>query len=294
MNALDDLPPLREVIRRHDLSAKKSLGQNFLLDLNLTARIARAGGPLEGITVVEIGPGPGGLTRALIASGARRVVAIERDSRAVAALEEIAARYPGRLTVVPGDALNVDVATRLDGGPARIVANLPYNIATALLVRWLATDPWPPWFDMMVLMFQREVAERIVAKPGEKPYGRLAVLAGWRTEAKIMFDVAPSAFVPPPKVTSSVVRLIPRAAPLSCERSTLERVAAAAFGQRRKMLRHSLRALGSDPTQLLAAAGIDGAVRAEEVAVEGFVALANALDAASALSQVDAAEGKPA
>jgi 16S rRNA (adenine1518-N6/adenine1519-N6)-dimethyltransferase len=294
MNALDDLPPLREVIRRHDLSAKKSLGQNFLLDLNLTARIARAGGPLEGITVVEIGPGPGGLTRALIASGARRVVAIERDSRAVAALEEIAARYPGRLTVVPGDALNVDVATRLDGGPARIVANLPYNIATALLVRWLATDPWPPWFDMMVLMFQREVAERIVAKPGEKPYGRLAVLAGWRTEAKIMFDVAPSAFVPPPKVTSSVVRLIPRAAPLSCERSTLERVAAAAFGQRRKMLRHSLRALGSDPTQLLAAAGIDGAVRAEEVPVEGFVALANALDAASASSRESAAEGKPA
>jgi 16S rRNA (adenine1518-N6/adenine1519-N6)-dimethyltransferase len=294
MNALDDLPPLREVIRRHDLSAKKSLGQNFLLDLNLTARIARTGGPLEGITVVEIGPGPGGLTRALIASGARRVVAIERDSRAVAALEEIAARYPGRLTVVPGDALNVDVATRLDGGPARIVANLPYNIATALLVRWLATDPWPPWFDMMVLMFQREVAERIVAKPGEKPYGRLAVLAGWRTEAKIMFDVAPSAFVPPPKVTSSVVRLIPRAAPLSCERSTLERVAAAAFGQRRKMLRHSLRALGSDPTQLLAAAGIDGAVRAEEVPVEGFVALANALDAASASSRESAAEGKPA
>jgi 16S rRNA (adenine1518-N6/adenine1519-N6)-dimethyltransferase len=294
MNALDDLPPLREVIRRHDLSAKKSLGQNFLLDLNLTARIARAGGPLEGITVVEIGPGPGGLTRALFASGARRVIAIERDSRAVAALEEIAARYPGRLTVVPGDALNVDVATRLDGAPARIVANLPYNIATALLVRWLATDPWPPWFDMMVLMFQREVAERIVAKPGEKPYGRLAVLAGWRTEAKIMFDVAPSAFVPPPKVTSSVVRLIPRAAPLSCERSTLERVAAAAFGQRRKMLRHSLRALGSDPTQLLAAAGIDGAVRAEEVPVEGFVALANALDAASASSRESAAEGKPA
>jgi 16S rRNA (adenine1518-N6/adenine1519-N6)-dimethyltransferase len=294
MSALDDLPPLREVIRRYDLSAKKSLGQNFLLDLNLTARIARAGGPLEGVTVVEIGPGPGGLTRALIASGARRVIAVERDSRALAALDEIAAHYPGRLTIVSGDALTVDVAPHLDGGPARIVANLPYNIATALLVRWLAAEPWPPWFDMMVLMFQREVAERIVAKPGEKPYGRLAVLAGWRSEAKIMFDVAPSAFVPPPKVTSSVVRLIPRTAPLPCTRSTLERVTAAAFGQRRKMLRQSLRALGVDPTPLLAAAGIDGAVRAEEIPVEGFVALANALDAVSAPSQDGAAEGKPA
>jgi 16S rRNA (adenine1518-N6/adenine1519-N6)-dimethyltransferase len=294
MSAIDDLPPLREVIRRHDLSAKKSLGQNFLLDLNLTARIARSGGPLEGITVVEIGPGPGGLTRALIASGARRVIAVERDSRAVAALDEIAAHYPGRLTIVPGDALAVDVAPYLDGGPTRIVANLPYNIATALLVRWLAAEPWPPWFDMMVLMFQREVAERIAAKPGEKPYGRLAVLAGWRTEAKIMFDVAPSAFVPPPKVTSSVVRLIPRVAPLPCTRSTLERVTAAAFGQRRKMLRQSLRGLGIDPTQLLAPAGIDGAARAEEVPVEGFVALANALDATSRLSQDGAAEGNPA
>jgi 16S rRNA (adenine1518-N6/adenine1519-N6)-dimethyltransferase len=294
MSALDDLPPLREVIRRHDLSAKKSLGQNFLLDLNLTARIARAGGPLEGVTVVEIGPGPGGLTRALIASGARRVIAVERDSRAVAALEEIAAHYPGRLTVALGDALNVDLAACLDDGPARIVANLPYNIATALLVRWLATEPWPPWFDMMVLMFQREVAERIVAKPGEKPYGRLAVLTGWRAQAKIMFDVAPSAFVPQPKVTSSVVRLIPRAAPLPCRRSTLERVTAAAFGQRRKMLRQSLRALGVDPAPLLAAAGIDGAVRAEEIPVEGFVALANALDAAAMPSQDGAGEGTPA
>jgi 16S rRNA (adenine1518-N6/adenine1519-N6)-dimethyltransferase len=294
MSALDDLPPLREVIRRHDLSAKKSLGQNFLLDLNLTARIARAGGPLEGVTVVEIGPGPGGLTRALIACGARRVIAVERDSRAVAALAEIAAHYPGRLTVVPGDALSVDLAPYIDDGPARIVANLPYNIATALLVRWLATEPWPPWFDMMVLMFQREVAERIVAMPGEKPYGRLAVLAGWRAHAKIMFDVAPSAFVPPPKVTSSVVRLVPRTAPLPCTRSTLERVTAAAFGQRRKMLRQSLRALGVDPALLLAATGIDGAVRAEEIPVEGFVAIANALDAASTPSQDGAGEGKPA
>jgi 16S rRNA (adenine1518-N6/adenine1519-N6)-dimethyltransferase len=294
MSALDDLPPLREVIRRHDLSAKKSLGQNFLLDLNLTARIARAGGPLEGVSVVEIGPGPGGLTRALIASGARRVIAIERDSRAVAALDEIAARYPGRLTVVPGDALALDVAPYLEGGPARIIANLPYNIATALLVRWLAIEPWPPRFDMMVLMFQREVAERIVAKPGEKPYGRLAVLAGWRAQTKILFDVAPSAFVPPPKVTSSVVQLIPRAAPLPCARTTLERVTAAAFGQRRKMLRQSLRALGIDPAPLLVAAGIDGAARAEEITIDGFVALANALDAVSPSSQDGSAEGKPA
>jgi 16S rRNA (adenine1518-N6/adenine1519-N6)-dimethyltransferase len=288
MSALDDLPPLREVIRRHGLSAKKSLGQNFLLDLNLTARIARAGGALDGVTVVEIGPGPGGLTRALIASGARRVIAIERDSRAVAALGEIEAHYPGRLTVIPADALEADITPCLDGGPARIVANLPYNISTALLVRWLGTEPWPPWFDMMVLMFQREVAERIVAKPGDKPFGRLAVLAGWRTEARIMFDVAPSAFVPPPKVTSSVVRLIPRAGPLPCTRTTLERVTAAAFGQRRKMLRQSLRSLGADPAPLLAAAAIDPAARAEDVPVAGFVALANALDAASRLPQDDA------
>jgi 16S rRNA (adenine1518-N6/adenine1519-N6)-dimethyltransferase len=279
MTAIDDLPPLREAIRRHGLSAKKSLGQNFLLDLNLTARIARAGGALDGITVVEIGPGPGGLTRALIAEGARRVIAIERDSRAIAALDEIAAHYPGRLTVVAGDALEIDVTPHLDGTRTRIIANLPYNIATALLVRWLAVAPWPPWYDALVLMFQREVAERIVAAPGAKQYGRLAVLAGWRTEAKIMFDVAPTAFVPPPKVTSSVVRLIPRAAPLPCTRATLERVTAAAFGQRRKMLRQSLRSLGGDPQTILAAAGINPAARAEEISVEGFVALANALDA---------------
>jgi len=279
MTAIDDLPPLREAIRRHGLSARKSLGQNFLLDLNLTARIARAGGPLDGVAVVEIGAGPGGLTRALLAEGARHVIAIERDSRAIAALAEIAAHYPGRLTVIEGDALEADVAPHLDGTPARIVANLPYNIATALLVRWLAVEPWPPWYDQLVLMFQREVAERIVAAPGTKPYGRLAVLAGWRTEARIMFDVAPSAFVPPPKVTSSVVRLVPRTAPLPCIRTTLERVTAAAFGQRRKMLRQSLRALGSDPQPILAAAGIDPTARAEDIAVEGFVALANALDA---------------
>jgi 16S rRNA (adenine1518-N6/adenine1519-N6)-dimethyltransferase len=209
------------------------------------------------------------------------VIAIERDSRAIAALGEIAAHYPGRLTVIEGDALETDVVPQLDGTTARIVANLPYNIATALLVRWLAVEPWPPWYDSLVLMFQREVAERIVAAAGTKPYGRLAVLAGWRTEARIMFDVAPSAFVPPPKVTSSVVRLMPRAAPLPCTRSTLERVTAAAFGQRRKMLRASLRSLGCDPLPILAAASIDPAARAEEIAVEGFVALANAFDATS-------------
>ncbi len=214
MAQIDDLPPLREVIRRHGLTPKKSLGQNFLFDLNLTTRIARAAEPLENITVVEIGPGPGGLTRALLALGARRVVAIERDQRAIAALEEIAARYPGRLDIVAGDALSVDPRDQLGPERARVVANLPYNIATALLVNWLTIEPWPPWYDSLLLMFQREVAERIVAAPGSKSYGRLSVLAGWRTEAKILFDVARSAFVPPPKVTSSIVRLTPRQEPL--------------------------------------------------------------------------------
>ena len=277
MSAIDDLPPLRDVIRRHDLIARKSLGQNFLLDLNLTARIARAAGPLEGVDVVEIGPGPGGLTRALLAHGARRVVAVERDERAVAALAEIAARYPGRLDVIAGDALAFDPRPHLSGDQARVVANLPYNIATALLVSWLTTAPWPPWYDRLVLMFQREVAERIVAAPGSKTYGRLSVLAGWRTQARILFDIAPSAFVPPPKVTSSVVELIPRQTPLACDRRTLERITEAAFGQRRKMLRQSLRSLGSDAPALLAAAGIDPTARAEDIPVDGFVALARAL-----------------
>jgi len=210
MSAIDDLPPLREVIRRHDLSAKKALGQNFLLDLNLTARIARAAGPLEDVTVVEVGPGPGGLTRALLAAGARGVIAIERDQRALAALAEIAEHYPGRLHVIEGDALAIDIRSQLAHTPVRIVANLPYNIATALLVNWLSAEPWPPWYDALVLMFQREVAERIVAAPGSKSYGRLAVFTQWRCEAKILFDIAPSAFVPQPKVTSSVVRMVPR------------------------------------------------------------------------------------
>jgi 16S rRNA (adenine1518-N6/adenine1519-N6)-dimethyltransferase len=278
MSQLDDLPALREVIRRHGLAAKKSLGQNFLLDLNLTARIARAAGPLQNVTVIEVGPGPGGLTRALLALGARRVIAIERDERAVGALAEIAAHYPGRLEVIGGDALDVDPRPLLNGGAARIVANLPYNIATPLLVAWLTVEPWPPWYDSLLLMFQREVAARIVAPPGSKTYGRLSVLANWRSETKILFDVAPSAFVPPPKVTSSLVRFVPRPKPLACDRAALERVTQAAFGQRRKMLRQSLKALTPDALALLAAAGLKPTARAEEIPVEGFVALARALE----------------
>jgi 16S rRNA (adenine1518-N6/adenine1519-N6)-dimethyltransferase len=270
-----DLPPLRDVIRRHGLSAKKSLGQNFLLDLNLTGRIARAAGPLAGVMAIEVGPGPGGLTRALLTEGAARVIAIERDDRAIGALAEIAEHYPNRLTVIADDAIGFDVRPLLDGSLTRVVANLPYNIATALLVSWLTAEPWPPWYDRLVLMFQREVAERIVAGPGSKTYGRLSVLAGWRAEAKILFDIAPSAFVPPPSVTSSVVQLIPRATPLACERRALERVTEAAFGQRRKMLRQSLKSLGADTAALLAQAGIAPTARAEEIDVEGFVRLAN-------------------
>jgi len=274
MTALDDLPPLREVIRRHALSARKSLGQNFLLDLNLTSRIARAAGPLETVTVVEVGPGPGGLTRALLAHGARRVIAIEHDPRALPALEEIAQRYPGRLTVIAADAMTFDPRPLLDDGPARIVANLPYNIATVLLTNWLCAEPWPPWYDMMVLMFQREVADRITAQAGDDAYGRLAVLSNWRAETRRLFDIAPSAFVPPPKVISSVVRLVPRPDPAACDRRALEQVTAAAFGQRRKMLRQSLRSLGVDPVALATAAGLDPTQRAETVAIGGFVAMA--------------------
>ena len=283
MPQIDDLPPLRDVIRRHGLSAKKALGQNFLLDLNLTARIARAAAPLEGATIVEIGPGPGGLTRALLSLGAGRVIAVERDERTKPALEEIAAHYPGRLEIVSGDALAIDMREHLTGARAKVVANLPYNIATALLVRWLTAEPWPPWYDAMVLMFQREVALRIVAKVGDDAYGRLAVLTGWRCEAKIMFDVAPSAFVPQPKVTSSVVRLTPRMSPLACDSATLQRVTEAAFGQRRKMLRQSLKTLGVDASALLAEASIEPTARAEEIDVEGFVKLANVFAAATRL-----------
>ncbi len=285
----DGLPPLREVIRRHGLAARKSLGQNFLLDFNLAARIARAGGPLDGATVFEVGPGPGGLTRALLALGAARVIAVERDDRAIAALNEIAEHYPGRLDIVATDALTFDPRPKLLTGPVRIVANLPYNIATALLVSWLGAEPWPPWFDSATLMFQREVAERIVATPHSKTYGRLSVLAQWRCEARILFDINASAFVPPPKVKSSLVRLVPRPAPLPCERTLLERVTQAAFGQRRKMLRQSLRSLGVDVAALLAATGLDATARAENLAVEDFVALARALAAAPAMRH-DAAD----
>ncbi len=274
MGSIDDLPPLRDVIRRYELRPKKSLGQNFLHDLNLTARIARAAEPLEAVTVIEVGPGPGGLTRALLSLGARRVVAIERDERAIGALQEISDHYPGRLEIVPGDALEADYNALIGPERCRIVANLPYNVGTALLIQWLTAEPWPPFYDRMVLMFQREVAERIVARVGDDAYGRLAVLAGWRTEAKILFDVAPSAFVPPPSVTSSVVRLDPRERPIPCDANALQRVTEAAFGQRRKMLRQSLKTLGVDANALLEAAGIEPTARAEEIDVPGFVALA--------------------
>ncbi len=277
MSAIDDLPPLRDVIQRYELSARKSLGQNFLLDLNLTSRIARAAGPLEDCTVIEIGPGPGGLTRALLALGVKRVIAVERDERVIPALQEIAAHYPGKLEIVHADAMTFDPRPHLGGERAKIVANLPYNIATPLLVGWLSVEPWPPWYEMMVLMFQREVAERIVARENDEAYGRLSVLSNWRTETKILFDIAPNAFMPPPKVTSSVVRLIPRPMPDPCDQRTLERITAAAFGQRRKMLRQSLKSLGLDPAALTAAAGIDPTRRAETIPVSGFVAMAREL-----------------
>ncbi|MBX9932520.1 MAG: 16S rRNA (adenine(1518)-N(6)/adenine(1519)-N(6))-dimethyltransferase RsmA [Methylobacterium sp.] len=274
----DGLPPLREVVRRHGLEPKKALGQNFLFDLNLTGRIARSAGPLEGVTVVEIGPGPGGLTRALLREGAARVVAIERDPRALPALAEIAARYPGRLDVVEADALRFDPREIVGTGLVRIVANLPYNVGTPLLTGWLTQEAWPPWWDSMTLMFQREVAERIVADEDDRAnYGRLGVLCGWRTQASILFDVAPGAFVPPPKVTSSIVQLKPRAEPLTCSVRSLEAVTRAAFGQRRKMLRQSLKAATPDPSVLLSAAGIPETARAEEVPMAGFVAMARAL-----------------
>jgi 16S rRNA (adenine1518-N6/adenine1519-N6)-dimethyltransferase len=273
----DGLPPLREVIRRHGLAAKKSLGQNFLLDLNLTGKIARTAGDLTQVTVLEVGPGPGGLTRALLAQGARKVVAVERDERCLEALAEIGAHYPGRLEVVPGDALRTDFAALVAGAPTRIVANLPYNIGTELLVRWLTVTSWPPFYLSMTLMFQREVAERIVAAPGSPAYGRLGVLAGWRTEARIAFDVPPQAFTPPPKVTSSVVNLVPRADPLPADVRILGRVTEAAFGQRRKMLRQSLKSLGGE--RLLESTGIDPTRRAETLDVAEFVALANAVKA---------------
>jgi 16S rRNA (adenine1518-N6/adenine1519-N6)-dimethyltransferase len=273
---------LSDVVAAHRLNARKALGQNFLFDLNLTRKIARAAGPLAGVAVVEVGPGPGGLTRALLSEGAEKVIAIERDARALGALAEIAAHWPGRLEAIEGDALRVTPRTLVDKAgnmPIRIVANLPYNIATALLTQWLETEPWPPFYDRLILMFQREVARRIVATPAERAdYGRLAVLAGWRTEARILFDVPPAAFVPAPKVTSSVVELAPRASPAPCDAATLSALAQAAFGQRRKMLRQSLKGFaaerGLDLGALLGAAGLEPTMRAEEADVARFVALA--------------------
>jgi len=280
----DALPPLREVVAAHGLAAKKALGQNFLFDLNLTGRIARAADPAHAELIIEIGPGPGGLTRALLAEGARKIIAIEQDARCLPALEEIAAHYPGRLEILHGDALSLDLAPLVAGrAPARICANLPYNIGTALLTRWIETEPWPPWYDRLVLMFQREVADRIVATPARRTdYGRLAVLCNWRCETRILFDVSPAAFTPPPKVTSAVVELVPRAAPLACDRRGLSAVTQAAFGQRRKMLRQSLRSLGGAKTEsLIEAAGLVPTMRAEEVDVAGFVALANTFSAST-------------
>jgi 16S rRNA (adenine1518-N6/adenine1519-N6)-dimethyltransferase len=270
----DGLPPLRDVIAAHDLKAKKSLGQNFLLDLNLTRKIARAA-KAEGAIVYEVGPGPGGLTRALLMEGAAKIIAVERDTRCLPALAEIAAAYPDKLEVISADALELDENTILPEGAA-IAANLPYNIGTALLIKWLSSDVWPPLWSSLTLMFQREVAERITAKPGSEHYGRLSVLAGWRTTAKILFDVNRSAFVPPPSVTSSIVRLEPLAEPVApCALKDLETVTAAAFGQRRKMLRQSLKALGGEA--LLAKTGINPTARAEELSVAQFAALARAL-----------------
>jgi 16S rRNA (adenine1518-N6/adenine1519-N6)-dimethyltransferase len=272
----DGLPPLREVIRAAGLSAKKSLGQNFLLDFNLTRRIARAAGPLEGVTIVEVGPGPGGLTRALLLEGATRVVAIEKDQRCLPALADIAALYPGRLDILAADAREVDYALAL-ASPARIVANLPYSVGTPLLIAWLKAEPWPPWFDRLVLMFQREVADRIVAAPGGKDYGRLAVLSQWRTSPRILFTLPAAAFTPRPKVDSALVELVPRAAPTPCDVSALEKVTAAAFGQRRKMLRSSLRQIAPDSEAMLDALGIDPQARAEELEVGDFCRIANVL-----------------
>lgn len=276
MAQIDQLPPLRDVIAEHGLRAKKELGQNFLLDLNLTSRIARVGGSLEGVRVIEVGPGPGGLTRALLAEGAREVIAIERDARTLPALAQISDAYPGRLTVISGDAQEIDYRMLADG-PTRIIANLPYNIATPLLTGWLTTEPWPPYFESLTLMFQREVAERICAHPGEDPYGRLGVLAGWRSDARIAFNVSREAFTPQPNVTSAVVHIKPKAVDGTVAVRDLENVTKAAFGQRRKMVRQSLKSLGVPVERLLAAAGLKGDERAEDLPVEAFLGMARAL-----------------
>ncbi|KZL27460.1 16S rRNA (adenine(1518)-N(6)/adenine(1519)-N(6))-dimethyltransferase RsmA [Pseudovibrio sp. WM33] len=277
MAQIDDLPPLREVIAEHGLDARKSLGQNFLLDLNLTSRIARSAGDLSNCTVVEVGPGPGGLTRALLAAGAKKVVAIEKDTRCLPVLSQISEHYNGKLEVIEGDALKYNPADLADG-PIKIIANLPYNVGTQLLLGWLTTEEWPPFWDSLTLMFQKEVGQRIVAETGNKAYGRLGVLANWRCHTDILFDLNPKAFTPPPKVTSAVVQLHPREKPLECLLKALERVTAHAFGQRRKMLRASLKGLKPDAEARIEAAGLKPTARAEEIDVEGFIALAHAFD----------------
>ena len=271
---IDNLPPLRDVIATHDLQPKKSLGQNFLLDLNLTAKIARQAGDLSGCDVLEIGPGPGGLTRGLLAEGARRVLAVEKDARCIPALEEVAAAYPDRLKVINADALELDVLAHLTP-PVRVVANLPYNVGTELLVRWLTPKEWPPYWDSLTLMFQKEVAQRIVAQPGGKAYGRLAILSQWRCNARIVMHLPPEAFTPPPKVHSAVVHLQRLEKPrFEADAAVLSRVVAAAFNQRRKMLRSSLKGISKDIEAHLVAAGIKPTERAEQVPIEGFCALA--------------------
>ena len=272
----DGLPPLREVIARYGLSARKGLGQNFLLDLNLTGKIARAAGPLAGKTVFEIGPGPGGLTRALLSEGAN-VIAVERDERCLPALADIAAAYPGKLTVVSADAMEIDEQTLVPGEPTDVVANLPYNVGTALLIKWLSAA-WPPWYSKLTLLFQREVADRLVAEPNAEAYGRLSVIAQWRTRPRILFEIGPRAFTPAPKVTSALVQIdaLPEAR-AEADLKTLERVTAAAFGQRRKMLRQSLKSLGVPIEPILAAAGLEGTERAENIGLEQFCALARAV-----------------
>ncbi|MDV7141689.1 16S rRNA (adenine(1518)-N(6)/adenine(1519)-N(6))-dimethyltransferase RsmA [Tropicimonas sp. TH_r6] len=279
MSSIDSLPPLREVIATHELAAKKSLGQNFLLDLNLTSRIARIPGDLSNASVLEVGPGPGGLTRGLLAEGAGKVLAIEKDSRCLPALAEIAEIWPGRLEVIRADALKLDPLAHLEP-PIHVVANLPYNVGTELLVRWLTPESWPPYWSSLTLMFQQEVAERIVAQPGDKAYGRLAVLAQWRCEARIALRLPPEAFTPPPKVHSAVVHLKPRPEPIyPADPEVLSRVVAMAFNQRRKMLRSALKGLGGDVEALLEAAGIAPTERAERVSLERFAALAREVTA---------------
>lgn len=271
---IDQLPPLREVIAQHNLSAQKSLGQNFLLDLNLTSKIARQAGDLTQSDVLEIGPGPGGLTRGLLAEGARRVIAIEKDRRCIAALEDIQKAYPDRLKILEGDALSINPMEHLTG-PVKVVANLPYNVGTELLIRWLTPKRWPPFWTSLTLMFQKEVAERIVAPVASKAYGRLALLSQWRTDANIVMNLPPSAFTPPPKVSSAVVHLTALSAPrFEAEAAVLEKTVAKAFNQRRKMLRSSLKGFTLDLEEKLQAAGISPTLRAEQVSLEQFCALA--------------------